>query len=53
MYGKPEDDEDLAEFILKDIENRNLINEGISEATNAIQEAVINGIDSAMNIYNK
>lgn len=52
MYGKPEDNQDLAEFILSKIENRTLIDEGINDAAKALEEIVANGIDVAMNKYN-
>lgn len=51
-YGRPEDGEDLADFVLKQIEDRTLINEGVNAGANAVIQAVTNGIDSAMNKYN-
>ena len=44
---------DLADFIISKIENRELIDEGIFDAASAVEEAIKNGIDSAMNKYNK
>lgn len=43
---------DLADFILSKIEDRTLIDEAICDAARAVEEAVINGIDSAMNKFN-
>lgn len=51
-YGKPEDGEDLADFVLKQIEDKSKINEGVSAGAKAVIDAVVNGIDSAMNKYN-
>lgn len=51
-YGRPEDGEDLADFVLKQIEDRTLINEGVNAGANAVTLAIENGIDSAMNKYN-
>ena len=51
-FGKPKDKEDLADFILKRISDRTLINEGINLAAKAVEEIIINGVDSAMNKYN-
>lgn len=51
-YGRPEDGEDLADFVLKQIDDRTLINEGVNACANAVTQAVANGIDSAMNKYN-
>lgn len=50
--GKPEDNQDLAEFILSTIKNRTLIDEGIIDSAKALEEIIINGIDIAMNKYN-
>ena len=50
--GKPEDNQDLAEFILSTIKNRTLIDEGIIDSAKALEEIIINGIDMAMNKYN-
>lgn len=50
--GKPEYEQDLAEFILSDIKNRTLINEAIFDAVKAVEEIIINDVDSAMNKFN-
>ena len=52
MYGRQEEGQDLAEFVLSNIENRELIDEGIEESVKAIKEVILHGIDSAMNKYN-
>lgn len=52
MYGKPEENYDLADFILSKIENRKLIDEGIKNAADGTVEIVKNGIDKAMNKFN-
>lgn len=51
-FGKPEDNEDLAEFILSNIEDRTKIDEAVFDAAKAIYEIINNGIDSAMNKFN-
>lgn len=53
MFGKPEEGEDLAEFILSQIENKDIINKAIVNAADAIVEIMTNGIDAAMNEFNK
>lgn len=52
MFGKPEFNQDLAEFILSKIEDRRLIDEGIIDSVKAIEETIANGIDVSMNKYN-
>lgn len=52
VYGKPEEDQDLAEFVLSNIEDKTALDEGITDAAKAVKEIVINGIDSAMNKFN-
>jgi peptidyl-tRNA hydrolase len=37
---------------LSRIKDKSLINEGIDDAVNAIEEIIKNGIDTAMNKYN-
>lgn len=51
-FGKPERGEDLADFILKPIDAREKIDEGVNSAAKAVCEFVENGIDSAMNKFN-
>ena len=51
-FGKPEEGQDLAEFVLSDINDRTGIDETIDYAAKAACEIIINGIDSAMNKFN-
>jgi len=51
-FGKPQNSQDLAEFILSKIRDRSLINEGIIDARDAVCDIVDKGIDHAMNKYN-
>lgn len=51
-FGKPEEGQDLAEFILSDIEDRTKIDEAIYDAAKCACEIVTNGIDIAMNKFN-
>ncbi len=50
--GKPEENQDLADFVLSNIEDRTLIDEAVVMATNAVEMIVEEGIDKAMNQYN-
>ena len=52
VFGKPEEEQDLGEFILSEIEDRTKIDEAIFDAAKAVEEIVINGIDLAMNKFN-
>lgn len=51
-FGRPYDGEDLAEFVLCQINDRTLFDIGIRNAADAVCEAITNGIDSAMNKFN-
>lgn len=51
-FGKPENSQDLADFILNKLKNREKIDEGITSARDAACDIVINGVDYAMNKYN-
>jgi len=37
---------------LSNIENRDIIDEGIEDAAKAVKEVILHGIDAAMNKYN-
>ncbi len=51
-FGRPEDGEDLAEFVLKQITDRSLFNKEIKNAANGAIDIIVNGVDHAMNKYN-
>ena len=40
VYGKPEEDQDLAEFVLSNIEDKTALDEGITDAAKAVKEIV-------------
>lgn len=54
MFGKPENNIDLKDYVLEKINNdaRNTLNEAIEKATKAVEEILLNGIDIAMNKFN-
>ncbi len=54
MFGNPEKQRDLKDFILEKInkEERKVIDTAIANAAKAIEEILENGIDIAMNKYN-
>lgn len=53
--GKPEPGRDLADFVLSGFTNeeRRIIDETIERAAMSVEEIIINGIDKAMNEYNR
>ena len=54
MCGKPFITQDLKDFVLERInkETRQILDESISSAADAIEDILENGIDHAMNRYN-
>lgn len=53
--GKPKEDEDLVSYVIGyiDEENNKLLEQGIEKASQAVVEILKNGIDSAMNKFNR
>ncbi len=53
--GRPPENWDLADFVLSRFtpEDRKLINEGITNAAEAIETIIKSGVDAAMNKFNK
>lgn len=54
VYGKPDIDIDLKDFVLNKIEeeDRKVLDAAINNAAKALQEILKSGIDIAMNKYN-
>ncbi len=52
--GSPDDEIDLKDYVLEkiDAESRSVLDKAITNATNAIEEILENGIDIAMNKFN-
>lgn len=52
--GNPDDEIDLKDYVLEkiDAESRSVLDKAITNATNAIEEILENGIDIAMNKFN-
>lgn len=51
-FGKPQNFQDLADFILSKIKDRTVIDEGIISARDAVCDIIDKGVDFAMNKYN-
>ena len=51
-FGKPQNFQDLADFILSKIKDRTVIDEGIISARDAACDIIDKGVDYAMNKYN-
>ena len=52
--GNPEEQKDLKDFVLEKISKgeRNILDEAVNNAANAVEEIIESGIDAAMNKYN-